>query len=310
MKPKKPAPLQLVKPSPKRPRPVEYFYNPVDLEEFGDRFYRFPRKLVEDGTCARIWGDGSERGRPAASSLILPLALFAWMNPKEPEARFTPWVSLSYRRLAALAGVNKGSVKTGLAALEEQGLLETRMGQQHPRDGGHSRLEYRLARRMFPEFKRSPFFSLSGALAFGGMLAMLPRSSARHLFLVIAALDPVFDEDTLGELIKSDPEQRLEPVSATIARRRRGCPSTLTHLKRVSGMTSPTLHEAIAILSTPFVGQPLQPLILKADGDKGRFYYVNKPALEHYFEPEVMNDKSEIRAFRDAYWGRVLKRAA
>lgn len=305
--PRKP-PLQLVKPEPARRPPVEHRWTEADYELFRGRFWRLPKDEVESGLLARIWDDGSTRGYPTASSILPSLALHAWL--KHPVDEWTPFVSLSVRRIAALSGVDKNSVtKVGLPRLEALGLAETRLSRTHARDGGNARLEYRLHRSLFPHGERAHFAQVSGALIYGGHLAMLPKASARHMLLAIMALDPVLDESLLAGWMAD--EGREEPVARTLARRRESeCQATIARLVEVTGLASSTAQQALDVLTRPLEEAGKAPLVSRTDGRYGRVYFFNSHDLRWHWTFSFLNDRPRRRQTVRRIWGDVIGRAA
>lgn len=305
MPPKK-SPLQLVKTSPPRRPPVEHRWTEADYEVYCQRFWRLPKEAVELGLLARIWDDGSSRGFPTASSILPILAFHAWLN--QPSDEWTPFVSLSVRRIAALSGVDKNSVtKVGLKRLEELSLLETRLSHAHTRDGGNARLEYRLHRSLFPRGERAHFAQVNGNLIYGGHLAMLPKASARHMLLAIMALDPVLNENLLAGWMAD--EGREEPVADTLARRRESeCEATISRLVDVTGMAPSTAQQALDVLTRPLDDKA--PLVLRTEGHFGRVYYFNSHQLKWHWTFSLLNDRKRRREQVSRIWGSVIRRAA
>jgi hypothetical protein len=304
--PRKKPPLQLVKTSPARRPPVEHRWTEADFEVYRQRFWRLPKEAVETGLLARIWDDGSSRGFPTASSILPTLAFHAWL--KEVGDEWTPFVSLSVRRIAALAGVDKNSVtKVGLKRLEELALLETRLSHAHTRDGGNARLEYRLHRSLFPRGERAHYAQVTGNLICGGHLAMLPKASARHMLLAIMALDPVLNQNLLAGWMAG--EGREEPVADTLARRRESeCEATISRLVDVTGMATSTAQQALDVLTRRLDDK--EPLVLRTGGRWGRVYFFNAHRLDWHWTFSFLNDRPRRRETANRIWGSVIGRAA
>jgi hypothetical protein len=305
---RKTAPLHLVpggrQQKGKRPAPVEYLFNPVDLDRFRNRFWRISRENAEAGFFSRIWRGADGVECPSASCILPALALNAWVPVG---AEWSPPVYLSHRTIAALAGVDKNSVARGMRRLEEVGLLRMGERERMARHGGAHRRAYQLSAECFPE-KGQRFFKLPGGLAYGGALAMLPRASARHLFLVIAALDPLYDEEELRAHMADDAGRDVE---ASIKRRRHESTSTLSEIVGLSGLASSTAQEALQVLMAPVFGPTGKiPLVRRDRGAYGLHYFVDAEAVFYTWSPSVLNDRGERARTRRHFWGSALGRAA
>lgn len=288
----------------KRAAPVEYVFNDADVGRFNGRHWRISRENVEAGFFSRIWRDSDGVECPSASCILPALALNAWV----PEGSdWTPPVYLSHRTIAALAGVDKNSVARGMRRLGDVGLL--RMGDRElmSRHGGAHRRPFQLSAKCFPQ-KGHRFFKLPGVFAYGGSLAMLPRASARHLFLVIAALDPLYDEQELREHMAGDYER---DIAASLKRRRHDSTSTLQKIVELSGLASSTAQEALRILMQPMFGANSEiPLVKRDQGTYGWHYFVAVEAIKKHWMPWVLNDPKERERNRRRLWGSILGRAA
>lgn len=273
---------------------------------FGNRHWRLPKAEVEQGLLARICRDGSSRGYPTASSVLPCLALHSWL--KQPTDDWTPYTALSVRRIAALSGIDKNSVlNVALPRLVELGLADTRLSRAHARDGGNARLEYRLHRSLFPSGDHARYAKVTGTLVYGGILAMLPRASARHMLLAVMALDPVHDETLLAGLMAD--EDRQEPVAETLARRREAdCEATAARLVEVTGLASSTAQQALDVLTRPIDKEA--PLVSRTDGRFGRVYFFNSHALKWHWKVDLLNDRQWRRDTVRQVWGDALGRAA
>jgi hypothetical protein len=304
------APLRVVRAKPGKPSrraPTEHVWTDVEREIFEKKHWRMPHRLATEDVLKAVVDDGSRNGCPTASSLLPPLAMHVWLS--SPADEWTPFFAMSYRRLAALAGIDKNSVNGGLERLGDLQLLETRLGHTHRRDGGKGRLEYRLHRSLFPQKAlRERFVQVPGNLVFGGHWALLPRASARHLLLVVAALDPIYDAAGLVELMEGD--GREEASARTLARRRRDFGSaTLAVLAEKSGMEARTVQRAVDVLTRPV--ENFGPLVGSVDGAAGRTFYLNRDVAESVFwHPWVMNDRAERVETAARIWSPQAERAA
>jgi hypothetical protein len=148
---------------------------------------------------------------------------------------------------------------------------------------------YRLSTRVFPGPGETAVVTLAGRLFAGGTWALLPTPACRHLYVVIACLDPVRNEEAyfqhkLRALIRAAKKglgkHRPDELAAStklqarvrrevMARRRaEEEPVTLARLVEVSGLQRSTVAEALRILLRPM------PAVLKVreQGSNGREY--------------------------------------
>ena len=282
--------------------PALFRFSEAALETNLDRFYAMPKRLVHDGTTARLWTDGSSRSHPTASSILPVLALASW--PENPADEWSKWGFLGHRRIAGLAGVNKASVRAALAHLEAIKLAKTRKVAPDPREGGPLRLEFCLHRSLF-RAGNEPFFKLPASFIHGGVWSVLPFHGARHLLLVLGCLDAVHDEAALHSTIvagcyDSDEEadERLERINA-------GAGVSYAGLCRYSGMSASGVIDALAALQVKFCGTPREGLITRGDARGGHFYRTSQRALAAYFPVADLNDR-ERRANIAAWWAHLL----
>ena len=78
--------------------------------------------------------------------------------------------------------------------------LERRSRARH--EGGY-KLYYRLSTRLYPQADE-PYAVVPSNLIYGGAWALLPNPALRHLYLVIAGLDPIGDEEAYLDRIAED----------------------------------------------------------------------------------------------------------
>lgn len=296
--------LALVKPAP----PVEYRFNERDLTRFQTRFYSISRERVESGFLADIRHGLAGVERPGASCVLPILALNSWPKPGE---QWSPSTYLSTRTIAALAGLDKNTTLRAMARLEEVGLLRMGARERMPQHGGAYRRPYQLHADCFPA-KGHRFFRLPGTLFYGGTFAMLPVSAARHLLLVVAALDPLYDEAELREHMAGDYDR---DVDASIVRRRHESTATFSRLVELSGLAPSTTQEALRVLMQPVFHAdkakvPTIPLVRRATGKYGLHYYVAHDSLTYHWDESLLNDRADVRSTRARYWGAALGRAA
>jgi hypothetical protein len=229
------------------------------------------------------------------------------------EGEWTPWASLSYRRIARLSGLNKDSVGRAFEQLVASGLAEVRKVLAPRGIGGPKQNALRLHRRLYPA-AREPYVKISGHLLYGGKWALLPTPGARHLYLVIACLDRVYNEPGLIATIEAgkqngyddqekNPEQR-------VARVRGEHPMSLALLSEHSGLSRSTVEEALRVLMQPLhEGRAM----LKTGHGRRRDsrWYAPEPSTEHwYWEPDFLNSPGEVERERARRWpGSASRRA-
>lgn len=342
----------------RRPDPKEYRFNDEDRERYQKRVWQAPRSIARTerdgdeapGLWARLWrADGTVRGGGAVTSLLPVLAVHTWPGKRnmdganagtEAEAGWTAWTYLpGRRRLARLSGINKDTVKPAVARLKALGLMQTRSVAKDRHKGGVQTF-YRLSAVLYARGDEK-YARFPANLFYGGTWAVLPTNAARHLYTVLACVDPIGDEDSYlakidadhndrgawWDLYDEDP-QRYEPYFSkeykegtaeallrrdflgTKARRRR----SLTELQRLSGLTRGTLVEALRILTGKMHGgftdprdgkvHPPVPLIAKgaADPREPTWHGPDQRALTWYFYPEFLNDRTKLQQLRRERW--------
>jgi hypothetical protein len=197
-----------------RPDPKQYLFSDEDREKYKDRFWRMPRRLVADGTWARLWREeGTKRGGGIVTSLLPVLALHTWLDKKDmdganagtdSEPGWTGWTYLSRRRIARLAGVDKDAATQAVRRLVGLGLLQIRRVPRAKYEGGYKTF-YRLAAELYPRPEgEDPYAEIPGNLIYGGVWSLLPTAAARHMFSVLACLDQIGDETAYLAKIEED----------------------------------------------------------------------------------------------------------
>lgn len=272
----------------KNPPPKQWLFNDDDRERHQGRYWRCPVRLVSDSRrlWAELWReDGTTRGGGAVTSILPILACHVWPGSmKGAEAGWTGWVCLSRRRIARLAGLNKDTVGQAFNRLVALGLMQTRREPRGKYLGGY-RTWYRLAASLYPADREDPYAEIPSDLFYGGAWGVLPTAAARHLYVVLACLDPVGNEtaylesileDTHGDmgpwwdLYDEDPLRYLEydPSEGRydssdleaklridyLAEYRARHPASLAELADYSGMTRATVSSALQVLTTPIFG--------------------------------------------------------
>lgn len=328
-------------------RPQQYEFNDADREAYADRYWSCPTSLVRDGIWATLWrSSGSARGGGTATSILPLLALHTWpgrevdelqrhnaemlgsdfgsarasvVGPYDEGIRWTPWAYISRRRIAAVCGISKDSVGTGLDLLRRERLVQTVTVSRGRYEGGQKVL-YRLnANMLFPPSadavaagsETSPFAQISGNLLYGGAWAMLPTSASRHLYVVLACMDGVLDEE--GWLSAGgDPDDDQRARACRLERRRRAFPISGADLERLSGLSHGTVVEALSILLAGLFDNHKLPLLRRGETGRGRtFWYApHRAAARWHFHPEYLNDPSKLRTIQAAAWPMVMRQRA
>lgn len=285
--------------------PQRYEHNERDRERYGERFWKFPTQLVTSYEFANWWRESGKRGGGSIASTLPVLALEAYPAKKRDSAaldgvkgRFiskpgdwTPRAYLSHRRIATLAGCDKSTVGRTFEVMNGLGIADA---QKMPCRGsqGRQRTYFRLASRLFAE-KGEKYTAIHGSLVYGGLWLMLPSNAARHLYLVLSALDPVYDEDALG--LVAD-EFRIEELREKRA-------ASLPELMDYSGLARRTLIETLDVLTTPVYGTRLDIPMFTRGGD-GPFWYARDRRVERsHWNVEFLNGPREgIAAAKRNTW--------
>jgi hypothetical protein len=113
---------------------------------------------------------------------------------------------------------------------------------------------YRLSTRLYPQADE-PYAVVPGNVIYGGTWALLPSAACRHLYLTIAGLDPIGDEEAYLDAIEealdgnwdrraddddgeiADPEARAAVIrEKTLAAHRTRHPLSMRDLVEFSGL--------------------------------------------------------------------------
>lgn len=278
--------------------PKRWLFNPADHEAAHNSgaFWAMPARLVTDGTWATLWKPSrSAPGGGIATAVLSVLAthVFPEMRlrvvhdvPADDAGEWTPWFTLPYRQIAALAGMSKDSVATGFRQLAACGLLEHRRSTRRAGEGGYQ-TQFRVAASCYAR-GGEPFARIEKRLLYGGVWAMLPTHGCHHLYGVIAALDAlvVRSESALASAIAERhdmPEE--EEVAAELRRKRHAHPMSLATLQGRSGMSLPAVTEALGALQVPYV-DPAEKIGLVKSGDargNSRWYAPNERAWGYHY---------------------------
>lgn len=209
-----------------------YRFTARDLRKHAARYWKCPARLIESGQWAALWKGQSSRGSGAATSVLPVLALHTFPNPHQPEAKWTPRFRLTYRRLSALAGVNKSTIRPvfdRLVGLHYARLATRRIPHPNPEEEStRTQVSFRLSHDCYPA-EGEAYTVLRASLFYSGLWASLP-AAARNVWLVLRC------------------QGHWWPASA----------SELADLGAIAGLSRATLTKALAVLrKTPVRGQPL-----------------------------------------------------
>lgn len=281
-----------------------------ERERLDARAWLCPRRIIEDGTWARIWSLGGARG--ACSSVLPVLTLHSW--PKRGGDRgWSEWAYLGRRRLARLAGVTTDTATRALRALGDAGLVDTAREPQ-PKGRGGYRTRIRVAARLFAR-RGEESGSIGGDVIGGGAWHVLPSPAARHLYVVIAAMDSIGDESRYLQRVLDDCEDfegnppwdeygDVQPDAARGAwldEQRARHPMTLSALCRWSGLSRRSVLTALQQLLCS--RDPDTSLIRSGVCTDGIASWYAVQRLTWWWNLDFLNDPARIAATRDKLWG-------
>jgi hypothetical protein len=312
------------------PDPKRWLFNDDDRKKYQESFWRCPVRLVADGTWAKLWRTpGTIRGGGAVTSVLPVLALHTWPEKDGATARWTGWTYLSRRRIARLAGVDKDTVTTAIKSLRAHPLLEIDKRPRAKYEGGY-KTYYRLTTSLYPQGDER-YAQIPGSLFSGGSWFMLPSPACRHLYVVIACLDPIADEraylehiaektdegwglfaDDEDEAIEDDEKREVVIKAKILAKRRASEPQSLSDLGRHSGLQRSTVVKALQVLTTPIFGgreidgvqYPPIPLILKGEAPPRipTWYAPDRCAWVWHWTSECLNSPADAEKARRRLW--------
>jgi hypothetical protein len=270
------------------------------------------------------------------TSILPVLALHA--RP-DFESGWTKWTWLSRRRIAALAGVNKDTVGTGFSKLVAQGLAEMERKPRTRHQPGFTTW-YRLVNTLYPRGDER-WAKLAGNLFYGGAWSILPYLAARHLYVVVASLDPIGDEDAYlvkaSGILDRDPDcpysaeyfldmvrdcnraevlgRDEEELEQMLALRRSGSTVSIADLEKASGLSRNTTIKALRVLNTPMLGESgkarrdVHSAIALLERGRGRegdpapwWYCPDRRSERKHLDVEILNDPTRVNQTRKAIW--------
>jgi hypothetical protein len=315
--------------------PQAFEFEESHREEFGDREWRFPQRLVTgaaDGADGSVWASlwrqqATRRGGGSASSLLPVLAVHTWPGKRHDDltafceaarkpvpiaarARdgWTSWAYLSHRRMASLAGIDKDTVAVALRFLKARGHVQTIKA---PRARGEpaSRMCYRVSAELY-RTGEEPFVPLSGMLFYGGQWSMLPTAAARHLYVTLACLDPIHNPHALAGSMYEAEDADEEDVDERIVAIRERHRLSLADLKRLSGIPAEsTVATARDLLTTPIYfpeGRSKPGLAMfrrESQSEKLPTWYEWTFAVrEVHWPPHMLNDPDKRKQAQRSTW--------
>jgi hypothetical protein len=313
--------------------PLQWVFNDEDRKRYKDRFWRFPKRLVVTGIWRELWRDPETKRGGGAATSVLPILALHVVHYNTGVEKWSPWFYLSTRRIAKLAGINKDTVRIATRRLAQLDLLRTKRIHRDKYLGGY-KLAMSLSSQCFPE-EHEHFIKIYGSLFYAGAWAILPRTSCRHLYMILAALDPIGDEDAYFEKIALDftyedetdwgvlheqydlsEEPSDEEVQEILIEDRRDREVvSYSELEQHSGLSRSTVASALNALLCPVfggmtneeTGETHRPIALIKTGDSfpdsPNWYVPNRKARGWYFVHDLMNDPDAIRKLQLKLWG-------
>jgi hypothetical protein len=291
---------------------------------------RFPRRLVTNGLLAKLWREaGTRRGGGVVTSLLPVLALDTWPGQEGAEKEWTGPTHVPNQRLATLAGLSRDSVTAACRRLVERRLMTLKRRPRARHEGGY-KLYYRLSTKLYPQ-AGEPYAAVPGNLIYGGVWSLLPSAACRHLYLVIAGLDPIGDEEAYLDAIEADldgdwdhraddddwdiadPAERAAAVQAKLlAEQRARHPLSMRDLVESSGLQPSTVVKALQRLLAPIFGDrvderrehPSIALLKQGEPQPGQptWYAPDRRAWDWSVKCEVMNSPMRLQMMRDRVW--------
>ena len=288
------------------PEPTEFRFSAAAFAAQRHRFWRLPERLVGSPLWPALWN-----AHPALTAILPAFAMRAYPREGSP---FAPWVGVPVHHVATLCGLDKKTVSRALAAAASVGVIE-REKVRHPYHPAAHMYRYRLSAELFAR-RDEPFVKIPAALLFGGCWALIPSSAARHLYLTLAALDPVrdvaaFEDAVMARLLIEYTEAcaagvidhgdetvdywhmwAVGEVEATLASARAGRLYTVSDLAAVSGMTRASVRRSLS--ETLVWGAKL---LRSGEAGGARWYGHTLPRVEVY-PCEALNDRQGFAELR------------
>jgi hypothetical protein len=303
--------------------PKRWRFNPLDFDRAVRRdtegrlpSWYVPVRLVRDGAWAALWKSsksspggglvtsvlpvlathvfpeyrgsasvpGKNGGDPLGDESFDPFDPFGLATPSGTGAdeKWTPWYNLPRRQIAALAGVNKDSVGTAFKLLQRHGLLQLYTQPRGKSEGGYQTF-YRLSTALYAR-NGERFFAFPKCLLYSGVWSILPTHACRHLYVVIGCLDPIRNEDAYRESLEAAGDTLSgETTEETLAARRATYPLSLARLQEASGLSYPTVSQALDALRVPFFGEGIGLIKRGSARSQGYWYAPDERAIGRYW---------------------------
>jgi hypothetical protein len=316
--------------------PQRWAFNDADRASYSSRYWRCPVRLVRDGLWAKLWRAGeTRRGGGAVTSVLPVLAFHTWPEKTDAMDGWTGWTYLSRRRIAGLAGVHKDTVTAAFGRLVDLRLMVMEPRARGKYEGGY-KTYYALATSLYPQGDEA-YAEIKADLFYGGTWFMLPSPACRHLYMVLACLDPIGDEDAylarIEEAIEGDWDQFADHLDADIeddearvdairamllAQRRASAPRSLRELEQYAGLRRSTVIKALQALTVPIFGQseingkqyPHIPLIAKGSVSPRTptWYVPDRRAWRWYWRSDFLNAPERVEATQHRLWPGLFPR--
>lgn len=316
--------------------PQVWQFNDDDRAVYHDRYWRCPVRLVREGLWARLWRmPDTTRGGGAMTSLLPVLACHTWAEKDGATKEWTGWAYLSRRRMALLAGINKDTATAAIEQLESLGLLDVERRPRAKYEGGY-KTYYRLAASLYPHGDE-PYASIPAHLFYGGTWFLLPSSACRHLYVVLACLDPIGDEeaylariaediedewdrfaDDLEDDIEDDEAREVAIKAMVLAKRRASASASIRELESSSGLQRRTVIDALQALTVPLFGdrvvngvhEPTIPLIAKGKvpPKTPTWYAPDRRAQTWFWHSAFLNTPAKVATQRRQLWPKFARR--
>jgi hypothetical protein len=312
------------------PEPQEWRFNDDDYQTYRGRYWRCPVRLVREGLWAKHWRrPGTTRGGGASTCLLPVLALHTWPEKDDATDGWTGWVYLSRRRMAMLAGLNKDTATDAIRQLMTAGLMDVERRPRAKYEGGY-KTYYRLAVSLYPHDDEL-YATIPASLFYGGTWFILPSPACRHLYVVLACLDPIGDEAAYLDRIATDigddwyalaekfeigseeleDDEALEATVKTVllAQRRESAVVSLSEMESYAGLPRSTVIEALRVLTTPMFDNRTIALIAKGVvlPRTPTWYAPNRQAWTWHWRSEFLNAPERVKAERQQLWPHLAR---
>lgn len=320
-----------------------YQFSDADLSQFDSYKWACPTRLVHSGLWASLWraNPRANRGGGTTTAVLPLLALLTWPGkrvdeldqhrkkfrmrkmkpvPADNGQPWTPWACVPCRESAAICGVSKNGPGKALRHLEAVGLAQHHTEPRAPGEGGQLQF-YRLHESLYAarqgERYTEPFTFLSGRLFYGGVWPMLPDHSARQLYVTLACLQAVHDEQALVDVLEEchvpDLEEEGDGVEQLVNEIRASSPVSMEAMRDLSGLSESAVRDARKVLLLPLVNaerdrtgnwRGTEPLFIAAASDipNVRSYSRNATALKAAFSPAFLNSREARREYARRCW--------